>query len=78
MKNISEFRESFYNYKPADVRCCREVPDPLPINETLTKKGHSYLSVTGRRIRDEMTVDELVMTVDFTPNGFRIELGTPD
>ena len=63
---------------PIDVRCCREIPDPIPNGESLSKKGHSYVSITGRKIRDEMTVDELVMTVDFTPNGFRIEVGTAE
>ena len=48
------------------------------MHETLSKKGHSYLSITGRKVRDEMTIDELVMTVDFTPNGFRIEVGTAE
>jgi hypothetical protein len=36
------------NYKPLDVRCLREVINPLSNIKQLGKRDHSYLQVAGR------------------------------
>lgn len=76
MSWIADFRKLFDNYKPTQVKWCREIPDPTPGEETVSKRGHSYCYITGRKYKDESTIDELVMTVDFTINGYRVEIGT--
>lgn len=48
MDSMSQIRNMIPNYRPIDVRCLREVINPLANNKDMTKRDHSYLQVTGR------------------------------
>jgi hypothetical protein len=48
MHSISQIRSMIPNYKPLDVRCLREVINPLSNIKQLGKRDHSYLQVAGR------------------------------
>jgi hypothetical protein len=43
--------------------------------ELKERKGHSYVKIVGRWQEDDGPYDELAMTVDYTENGFKVEIG---
>lgn len=48
MHSMSQIRNMMPNYKPIDIRCLREVINPLANTKDISKRDHSFLQVTGR------------------------------
>lgn len=71
MYAISQLRQMVYNYRPSDVRCIREEGK----SPSLRTRPHSYVEIAAQKLKGHQVEDEIMITVEFTPDGFIIMMG---
>lgn len=71
MYAIAQLKEMTYNYQPSDVRCIREEGK----SPSLRTRPHSYVEISAQKLRGHQVEDEIMITVEFTVDGFIIMLG---
>jgi hypothetical protein len=71
MYSISQLRQMISNYLPVDVRCIREDGK----SPSLRTRPHSYVEVGAQKTKEHQVEDEIMITVEFTLDGFIVTLG---
>mmetsp|Transcript_34225 Transcript_34225/g.59891 ORF Transcript_34225/g.59891 Transcript_34225/m.59891 type:complete len:199 (-) Transcript_34225:3882-4478(-) len=71
MYAMSQLKQMVYNYLPVDVRCIREEGK----SPSLRTRPHSYVEISAQKLKGHQVEDEIMITVEFTSDGFIIMLG---